>query len=145
MEDIKIIRPSSVESQLLPGTPEKNAGWIKRIIYPHNTGTKGILMGLAEANPGFAIHRWHTHTKDKAEGYEIVYPESLEEIHYIVSGSGVMQWKTQNGKIREEKVYAGDSIFFPRGVAEHQLLNNGDEKLLVIYCASPIAKVTATQ
>lgn len=145
MEDVEIVRSVNIESQSLPGTPEKNAGWIKRLIYPHNVNTKGIIMGIMEANPGYSIHRWHNHIRDKSEGYEVVYHKDFEEIYYVLKGGGVVQWKTQDGKIHEEKVIAGDTIFFPIGVGEHQLLNNSNEKILVLYCGSPIPRVTVTK
>jgi len=141
MIDVKILRSIDIESQPLPAA-QKNAGWIKRIIYPPNVVTKGAFMGIAEINPDHSPHRWHTHTADKGEGYEAVYPKDFEEIYYIVSGSGVVQWKTEEGKIKEEKVSAGDAIFFPVGVAEHQLFNNGSEKIFMVFCGSPTPKIT---
>jgi quercetin dioxygenase-like cupin family protein len=45
----------------------------------------------------------------------------------------------------EEKVSAGDTIFLPVNVAEHQLLNNGTEKMFVIFCGSPTPKVKLTK
>jgi oxalate decarboxylase/phosphoglucose isomerase-like protein (cupin superfamily) len=145
MKDVKVFRLSDVDSNPLPGTPEKNAGWMKRVVYPQNAGAKGIFLGVAEAKPGYSPHRWHAHIKDKAPGYEVVYPKGFEEIYYIVSGSGVVQWKTGDGKIKEEKVSAGDVIFLPRGVAKHQVFNNGIKKMVVVFCGSPPAKVTLTK
>lgn len=118
-----------MESAKLPGAKETRAGWIKRILYPPQIETQGLFFGVAEINPGHPVHRWHTHTEDKAEGYEVVYPENFEEIYYIIGGAGVMQWKKANGQIiQEEKVTAGDTIFMPVGIVEHQLFNNGHEK-----------------
>jgi len=145
MKDVKIVRGKDTKPQLLPGALEKKAGWIKRLIYPDNVGAERIVIGVAEANPGYSIHPWHTHTRYKSKGIELVYPENFEEIYYIIRGSGVVQWKTQSGRIREKKVIAGDSIFFPVGVSEHQLLNKSRKKILVLYCGSPIPKVTLTE
>jgi len=145
MKDVKIVRGKDTKPQLLHGALEKKAGWIKRLIYPDNVGAEGIVIGVAEANPGYSIHPWHTHTRYKSKGIELVYPENFEEIYYIIRGSGVVQWKTQSGRIREKKVIAGDSIFFPVGVSEHQLLNKSRKKILVLYCGSPIPKVTLTE
>lgn len=144
MEDVKIVRGDDAKPQVLPGVLEKKAGWIKRLIYPDNVGAEGIVMGIAEANPGYSIHPWHTHTRYESKGIELVYPKNFEEIYYIIKGSGVVQWKTQDGKILEEKVTAGDSIFFPVGVSEHQLLNKSHKKVLVLYCGSPMPRVTLT-
>jgi mannose-6-phosphate isomerase-like protein (cupin superfamily) len=144
MEDVKIFRSRDIESRSHPADGE-NAGWIKRIIYPPHIITKGTFMGIGEVNPGYSPHRWHTHTSDKAEGYEVVYPNDFEEFYYIVSGNGVVQWKAEDGKIKEEKVSAGDAIFFPVGVAEHQLFNNGTEKIVMVFGGSPKPKVTFTR
>jgi oxalate decarboxylase/phosphoglucose isomerase-like protein (cupin superfamily) len=84
------------------------------------------------------------HITDKAEGYEVFYPKDFEEIYHIVHGSGIIQWKTEDGKIKEEKVAAGDTIFLPVDVAEHQLLNNSTEKMFVVFCGNPTPKVTLT-
>lgn len=138
MEDVKILKLNNIESRLLPGARSEEGGWMKRVVCPANVNTKGTVMGVSEVNPGYSPHRWHTHTIDRAEGYEIVYPEKFEEIYHIVRGSGVVQWKTEDGHIKEEKVGAGDTIFFPVGVAEHQLYNNSSEKIVVIFCGSPI-------
>ena len=143
MEEIKIVRSAQVESKPLPGAP-KGSGWVKRMIYPPNAMTQGVFLGVAEVLPGHSPHRWHTHTVDKGEGYEITYPKGFEEIYYVVQGNGVVQWKTGDGKVKEEKVSAGDAIFFPRGVSEHQVLNNSSEKMFVLFCGGPLHKVTFT-
>ncbi len=143
MKDVEIVRGTEVDPQTLPGASEKKAGWIKRIIYPHQVGTKGIVMGVAEVNPGNPLHRWHDHIRDDAEQYELVFPENFEEIYYIIEGSGVVQWKTaEAARIREERVFSGDTVFFPAGVAKHQLFNDSNEKMRVLYCGSPLPKMT---
>jgi mannose-6-phosphate isomerase-like protein (cupin superfamily) len=144
MEDVKIIRPDAVEPTLLPATRGKEAGWLKRIVFPPNVDTKGAFFGVAEVNPTYSVHRWHSHVRDKAEGYEVVYPENFEEVYYIISGTGVVQWKTDGGKVKEENVSAGDTMFFPIGVAEHQLVNTSDEKMFVAFFGTPLHKVTLT-
>ncbi len=101
-------------------------------------------MGVSEVNPGYSIHRWHRHTSDKAEGYSVTYPESFEEIYHIIRGTGVIQWKTGGGKISEKPVGPGDTLWFPAGVVEHQLLNNGPEKMYIVFCGSPTPQVTTT-
>ena len=101
-------------------------------------------MGVSEVNPGYSIHRWHRHVTDKAEGYQVVYPENFEEVYHIIRGSGVIQWKPEKGGMREEKVKAGDTVFLPVDVVEHQLLNTGTEKMYLVFCGSPTPRVTLT-
>ncbi len=144
MGDIRIIRSDDVESRPLPGTAEE-AGAVKRILYPPEVITKGLFMGIGEANPGYSPHRWHSHKHDKAEGYEVVYPDNFEEIYFIINGTGIMQWKTSEGKIEEKEVGPGDTIFMPVGVPEHQLFNNGEEKMVLLFCGSPTPKVTFSE
>ncbi len=141
MEDakIRVIRLRDVEPSLLRGVDSKDAGWVRRLVHPLNhVNTKSIAMGIIEAGPGYSPHRWHNHVRDKGVDYELVYPEGFEEVYYVLSGSGVVQWKRKDGKIEEESVGAGDTIFFPQGVAEHQLLNNSSDKLMAIYFSTPI-------
>ncbi len=143
MVDLVIIRSAEVDSVAPPGAG-KEAGWMKRVVYPPHAKTRGAFLGVAEVNPGYSVHRWHRHTRDKAPGYEVIYPENFEEIYYVVRGSGLIQWKTEGGKIKEEKVGAGDTILLPVDVVEHQLLNSGPEKMLVIFCGNPTPRVKMT-
>ncbi|MFH1335582.1 MAG: hypothetical protein ABII96_03610 [Candidatus Zixiibacteriota bacterium] len=144
MVDVQIIRSKDVEATPPPGAEGKHQGWMKRIVYPPHATTKGSFFGVAEVNPGYSVHRWHRHISDKAEGYEVIYPKDFEEIYHIVSGSGVIQWKPEGDKIKEEKVTAGDTILLPVDVVEHQLLNSGSEKMFIVFCGSPTPKVTLT-
>lgn len=143
MKGIKIIRLDEIESQTIPAADAPNAGWMKRAIYPPHVDTERIYMAIQELNPGFSAHRWHSHaTIDKAEGYHIVYPEGFTEIYHLVSGSGVVQWKTEDGKIEEQKVGAGDTIYFSVGVPEHQLVNNGTDKMHIVIVGTPRPQLT---
>jgi len=139
-----VIRAEDVKPTPPPGESGKEAGWVKRIVYPPHAETKGAFMGIAEINPGYSVHRWHRHVTDKAEGYEVVYPKDFEEIYHIIRGNGVIQRKVGEGQIIEEKVSAGDTIFLPAGVVEHQLLNNGTEKMYLVFCGTPTPRVTLT-
>jgi mannose-6-phosphate isomerase-like protein (cupin superfamily) len=141
MGKIAIIKSNEVEQSPFPGCDSVQAGWMKRIIYPPHVNTNGTFMGIAEVEPGNSPHRWHTHTKDTAKGYEVVYPDNFEEVYHIISGDGVVQWKSENGIIMEENVEAGDTMFFPAGVPEHQLFNNGKEKIVMVFCGSPPPQV----
>lgn len=141
MEQPKIFRLNEVTAKPLVGPGGSEAGWMRRVIYPGTIETAGTFLGIAEVNPGYSPHRWHTHTTDHFDKYEVVYPTNFEEIYHIVSGRGIVQWKAEGGKIEEVKVGPGDTIFFPYGVAEHQLFNNGTEKIVMVYCGSPPATV----
>ena len=143
MEKPIVVKSSDVEKTTTPAFGEE-AGWMQRIGYPSDVmPTKGVFLGVCEINPGYCVHRWHTHTTDKAEGYEVIYPEGFEEIYYVVSGNATIQWKTSEGKIVEEQVSAGDVVYCPVGIAEHQLLNTGKEKMFVVFCGNlpPVVKM----
>ncbi len=131
MAQPKIVRSDEVQSQNIRGL-DKEAGQIRKIIV-----TEKLFFNVDEVSPGFSPHHWHTHTKYKAEGYEVEYPADFEEIYFILGGRGVMQWKTESGGIREQEVGPGDTIHLPRGVVEHQLLNNGTEKLRLAVVGVP--------
>jgi mannose-6-phosphate isomerase-like protein (cupin superfamily) len=131
MAQLKIVRSDEVQPQNIRGLG-KEAGQIKRII-----ATDKFFFNVDEVSPGFSPHHWHTHTKYKAEGYEVEYPGDFEEIYFILSGRGVIQWKTEKGEIREEAVGPGDTIHMPPGVVEHQLLNNGTEKIRLAVVGVP--------
>jgi mannose-6-phosphate isomerase-like protein (cupin superfamily) len=141
MTAIRVIREKEVPSRPLPGA-EEEAGAVKRIIYPPNVMTRGVFMGIGSANPGYSPHRWHAHHHDEAEGYEVDYPEDFEEIYFILNGSGLIQWKDEEGTIEEKEVGPGDTIFMPVGVPEHQLFNSGKEKMTILFCGSPTPRVT---
>jgi len=131
MAQLKVVRSNEVQPQNIRGLPEE-AGQIKRII-----ATEKLFFNVDEVNPGFSPHRWHRHTKYQAEGYEVEYPAEFEEIYFILSGNGVIQWKTESGEIREQDVGPGDTIHMPPGVVEHQLLNNGTEKIRLAVVGVP--------
>ena len=138
-----IIRGTEVQPVTPPGAG-KESGWMKRIVYPPQAKTNGVFLGISEVNPGYSVHRWHRHTSDKGEGYQVTYPENFEEIYYIVRGDGLIQWKTEEGKIKEVKVGTGDAVVLPVDVVEHQLLNSGPEKMYVVFCGNPTPQVKFT-
>lgn len=131
MAQPRIVRSDEVQPQNIRGLG-KEAGQIKKIIT-----TEKLFFNVDEVSPGFSPHHWHTHTKYKAEGYEVEYPGDFEEIYFILSGRGVIQWKTESGGSREQEVGPGDTIHMPAGVVEHQLLNNGTEKLRLAVVGVP--------
>ena len=131
MAQPKIVRSDEVQPQNIRGLG-KEAGQIKRII-----ATEKLFFNVDEVSPGFSPHHWHRHTKYTAEGVEVEYPADFEEIYFILSGRGVIQWKTESGEIREQEVGPGDTIHMPPGVVEHQLLNNGTEKIRLAVVGVP--------
>ena len=131
MAQLKIVRSDDVQPQNIRGLG-KEAGQIKRII-----STDKFFFNVDEVSPGFSPHHWHRHTKYTTESVEVEYPPDFEEIYFILSGQGVIQWKTESGEIREQKVGPGDTIHMPPGVVEHQLLNNGTEKIRLAVVGVP--------
>jgi oxalate decarboxylase/phosphoglucose isomerase-like protein (cupin superfamily) len=133
MAQLKIIKAGEVQPQNIRGLG-KEAGQIRKVV-----ATEKFFFNVDEVSPGFSPHHWHTHSKYKADGFEVEYPGDFEEIYFILSGRGVIQWKTESGEIREQEVGTGDTIHMPPDVVEHQLLNTGTEKirLAVVGCPPP--------
>ena len=131
MTQLRIVQADQVQPQNIRGQG-KEAGQIKRIV-----ATEKFFFNVDEVNPGFSPHRWHRHTKYQSDGYEVEYPADFEEIYFILSGRGVVQWKTESGEIQEQAVGPGDTIHMPPGVVEHQLLNNGSETIRLAVVGVP--------
>ena len=131
MAQLNIIRSDDVRPQNIRGHGSE-AGQIRRMI----TSDK-FFFNVDEVKPGFSPHRWHKHTKYRTEGVEVEYPADFEEVYFILSGRGVIQWKTESGEIREEEVGPGDAIHMPPDVVEHQLLNNGTETIRLAVVGVP--------
>ena len=136
MTQLKIVRLDEVQPQNIRGQG-KEAGQIKRIL-----ATEKLFFNVDEVSPGYSPHHWHRHTKYKTEGYEVEYPADFEEIYFIISGRGVIQWKTANNEISEQAVGPGDTIHMPPGVVEHQLLNTGSEPIRMAVVGVPPPKRT---
>jgi mannose-6-phosphate isomerase-like protein (cupin superfamily) len=136
MAQLKIIRADDVKPQNLRGLPPE-AGQIKRVIV-----TEKLHVNVDEVSPGHSPHHWHRHTKYTAEGVEVEYAADFEEIYFVLSGRGVMQWKSESGEVQEQEVGPGDTIHMPAGVVEHQLLNNGSERLKIVVVGVPPPKRT---
>jgi len=131
MAQLTIIRSDEVQPQNIRGLG-KEAGQVKKIIT-----TEKLFFNVDEVSPGFSPHHWHRHTKYQHEGYEVEYPGDFEEIYFILGGRGVIQWKTESGELREQEVGPGDTIHMPPDVVEHQLLNNGTEKIRLAVVGVP--------
>ncbi len=136
MAQLKIVRADEVQPQNIRGQG-KEAGQIKRIL-----ATEKLFFNVDEVSPGYSPHHWHRHTQYKTEGYQVEYLADFEEIYFILSGHGVMQWKTENNEISEQAVGPGDTIHMPPGVVEHQLLNNGSEPIRMAVVGVPPPKRT---
>jgi mannose-6-phosphate isomerase-like protein (cupin superfamily) len=136
MSQLKVIKADDVPAQNIRGLP-REAGQIQRII-----STEKLHLNIDEVSPGHSPHHWHRHTKYTADGVEVEYAPDFEEIYFILSGRGVIQWKTETGAVEEREVGPGDTIHMPAGVVEHQLVNNGSEKLRLAVVGVPPPKRT---
>lgn len=96
-----------------------------------------LAMGILYVDPGKSPHRWHTHDKaDSKDGFTVNYPEGFEEAFVVVQGRGLLQWK-ENGEVKERRFETGDCIYCPTGVAEHQIFNDQESPMTVVYAATP--------
>lgn len=136
MAQLNIIKADAVKPQNIRGQG-KEAGQILRIL-----ATEKFFFNIDEINPGYSPHHWHRHTKYRAEGVEVEYPADFEEIYFILSGNGVIQWKSDTGEVREQQVGPGDMIHMPPDVVEHQLLNNGTQPVRMAVVGVPPPKRT---
>lgn len=127
----KVIKAADILPQNLRGQPAA-AGQVKRIV-----ATDKFFFNIDEVSPGNSPHHWHRHTKYVAEGHEVEYSPDFEEIYFVISGYGSIQWKTEQGEVREQEVGPGDTIYMPPGVVEHQLLNTGTETIRIAVVGVP--------
>lgn len=136
MAELKVIKAGDTRAQNIRGLPAE-AGQVQRVVVSDK-----LFFNIDEVAPGFSPHHWHVHDGYKADGMEVRYPSDFEEIYYILSGHGVVQWKDASGKVGEQAVAPGDTIYFPAGVVEHQLLNNGSENIRLAVVGVPPPKKT---
>jgi mannose-6-phosphate isomerase-like protein (cupin superfamily) len=137
MAEIRIYRSQDVQPQNIRGQPQ-DAGQVKRVM-----ASEKLYLNVDEVNPGYSPHRWHRHTKYESDGQSVEYAPDFEEIYFILSGTGVMQWKSEAGETLEQTVGPGDVIHMPAGVVEHQLLNNGTEPVRLAVVGVPPPRRTA--
>jgi len=130
-----IIHSEDVELKIFPG-----GGRAKRLIHPSTVGPTKLYFGVIEVDPGLSPHRWHTHTIDRGDGFEVLYTEDYEEAYYIIRGKGTMYWKAGDEE-RSKKVGEGDAIHLPIGVAKHQMTNTGRETMLMVWFATPPTRI----
>lgn len=107
------------------------------MITPEFPGSKNLMVGIISAEPGKSPHRWHSHVVDRADDFEILYPDGFEEVYFIVKGNGKLTWRKTDGKVRETPVQQGDAIYFGKDIAEHQVLNTGDKEMVLVFVGSP--------
>jgi oxalate decarboxylase/phosphoglucose isomerase-like protein (cupin superfamily) len=125
-----VIRPE--EGKAIKGT---FGGYGRRMLT--DTYSQKLCMGILYVSPGKSPHRWHVHNEsDEGEGLKVTYPSGFEEAYLIIQGKGILQWE-QNGEINERRVETGDLIYFPENVFKHQLLNNHETPMTVVYATSP--------
>jgi mannose-6-phosphate isomerase-like protein (cupin superfamily) len=136
MTQLKIVRSDEVQPQNIRGLG-KEAGQIRKVVT-----TEKLFFNVDEVNPGFSPHHWHRHDRYRHEGYEVEYAADFEEIYFILSGQGVIQWKTESGEVQQQPVGPGDTIHMPAGVVEHQLLNNGTEPIRLAVVGVPPPRKT---
>jgi mannose-6-phosphate isomerase-like protein (cupin superfamily) len=134
-QELKVIRAAEIQPQDM--SAGKEAGNVKRIL-----ATEKFFFNIDEVNPGHSPHHWHRHVKYRTKTHEVDYPADFEEIYFIMSGQGVIQWKTDSGEIREQKVGPGDTVFAPADVVEHQLVNDGNEIIRMIVVGVPPSRRT---
>lgn len=136
MASLKFVKADQSPAQNIRGLGAE-AGHVRKIV-----ATDKMFFNVDVVSPGFSPHHFHKHDGYTADGYKVEYPADFEEIYYILSGHGVVQWKTENGAVEEQAVGPGDTVFMPAGVIEHQLLNNGTEDIRLAVVGVPPPKKT---
>ena len=131
MSQLNIVKAGDVEPKNIRGLP-KEAGQIKRIV-----ASDSFFFNVDEIAPGYSPHHWHRHDQYVHEGVKVEYPSNFEEIYFVLSGKGVIQWKTESGEVKEQQVGPGDTMHMPPDVVEHQLLNNGTENIRIAVVGVP--------
>ncbi|MCH4889227.1 cupin domain-containing protein [Acidaminobacter sp. JC074] len=140
MRDAIIFNEEHVEKTNLMDVETEAAGWMKMI--PAGGDLGSMMFGVSEIAPGYAGHRWHDHVYDEGKDFEVRYPDEFEEIYYILEGNGVVQWKDEAGVIKEKIVTVGDTIVFPSGIGQHQLYNNSEDMIKLVFSANKLPYVT---
>jgi oxalate decarboxylase/phosphoglucose isomerase-like protein (cupin superfamily) len=133
---LKIIKEKEVSAQNIRGFG-KEAGQVKRVV-----SSSKFFFNIDEVCPGHSPHHWHKHDGYVVDGVKVEYPADFEEIYFVLSGHGVVQWKTESGAVEEQAVGPGDTIYMPAGVIEHQLLNNSTENIRIAVVGVPPPKKT---
>jgi mannose-6-phosphate isomerase-like protein (cupin superfamily) len=137
MEEPKIVHFSDAQPHQLHGE-----GRILRLIYPATVGSQRLFIGLAVVPPGEAPHVFHRHGVEIIGDIRLEYDPDFEEFYFVVAGSGLMQWRYDDGAVTEKPVSAGDAIYMPPGCVEHRIFNSGASEMRVLYGGTPPARIT---
>ena len=127
-KDVKPVR-------LTPGTQ------VWRILTTDTVNSEKLYIGIGESEPETSPHPWHRHDRESLPKHDYIYPKGFVEFYYILNGSAKTQWKTPDGKVHEEPVSEGDTVFFPEDVMEHQVLNTGNGTLTILAGMVPHVKI----
>jgi len=114
--DQRFVSPNDVETQIF------DWGTIKWLSEPRVTNAKQIAAGLVILEPGKG-HTRHNHP-------------GVEEILYVVSGTGVQMVEDAEGKPVRKTVGAGDLVQIPADVY-HETINTGWEPMRILAVYSP--------
>lgn len=112
----RFVTPDDVETQRFPW------GAIKWLSEPRVTGAERITAGLVVLEPGKG-HTRHNHP-------------GVEEVLYIVSGSGEQMVEDERGRPVRRPVQAGDLVHIPPDVY-HETINTGWEPMRLLAVYSP--------
>lgn len=106
----RFVKREDVESQVFPwGTLE----WLSE---PRVTGTTNMTTGLVTLKPG--------------QGHDRHHHVGIEEVLYILKGTGIQMLELPEGRI-EKEVEAGELIHIPASVY-HSTINNGTGPLEIL-------------
>jgi mannose-6-phosphate isomerase-like protein (cupin superfamily) len=90
---------------------------IRELLAYRNSNIRNQSLAEATLHPGQSTQK-HYHPK-------------AEEIYYLLSGTGLMEWEGE-----KRQAVPGDAIAIPPGSA-HQITNNGSEPLVFLCCCAP--------
>jgi putative monooxygenase len=107
MSDVAVVSLADVESVLLAG-----GSWSKVLVSEHTVDGNSSALGYSVFKPG-------TSTADLSH--------EVEELAYIVSGSGVIRLETE-----DVPVAAGQALYVPAGLW-HTVVNPGQEDLVMVF------------
>jgi oxalate decarboxylase/phosphoglucose isomerase-like protein (cupin superfamily) len=114
--DKRFVSPDDVETQKF------DWGTIKWLSEPRVTNAKQITAGLVILEPGKG-HTRHNHP-------------GVEEILYVVSGTGVQMVEDAEGHPMRKTVTTGDLVQIPADVY-HETINTGWEPMRILAVYSP--------
>lgn len=114
--------------------PGGGKGWV--LTAPSLCGAKSLYVGIEYVEPGKSPHRWHDHIYDRGDDFEVIYPEDFEESYIIVKGSGTLFYEW-DGEKKNIKVKEGDAIYFPPNIGKHELINTGEDIMILVFAGTP--------